>query len=86
MGNTGDWTYVGDVSQPYPMIYKRSDGNETFMVVLNPSAKKVKANIPTQGGKAATFVIGSGKTNYKPGKSTDKIDMNGISCAIYKIE
>lgn len=86
MGNTGNWTYVGDVNQPYPMIYKRSAGNETFMVVLNPSAKKVNASIPKQGGKVATFVIGSGKTSYKPGKMSDKIEMNGISCAIYKIE
>ena len=86
MGNTGDWTYVGDVSQPYPMIYKRSAGNEIYMVVLNPSAKKVKATIPTQGGKVAKYIMGSGKTSYKPGKTQDKIDMNGISCAIYKID
>jgi maltose alpha-D-glucosyltransferase/alpha-amylase len=86
MGNTGDWTYVGNIDQPYPMVYKRSANNETFMVVLNPSAKKVKASIPTQGGQKATYVMGSGKTSYKPGKTTDKIELNGISCAIYKIE
>ena len=86
MGNTGDWVYVGDINQPYPMVYKRTDGKETFMVVLNPSAKKVKAIIPSQGGKQATYIMGSGKNSYKPGKTTDRIEMNGISCGIYKIE
>ena len=86
MGNTGDWTYIGNVAQPYPMVYKRSGEGETFIVILNPSAKKVKANIPTQGGQKATFVMGSGKTKYKPGKALDKIELDGVSCAIYKIE
>ncbi len=86
MGNTGDWTYIGNVKLPYPMIYKRSADEETFVIVLNPRSKKVKASIPSQGAKKATFVMGSGKTSYKPGKTTDKIDLDGISCAIYKLE
>lgn len=86
MGNTGDWTYIGNVEQPYPMVYKRSANTETFVVVLNPSTRKVKANIQSLGAKKATFVMGSGKTSYKPGRTTDTIELNGISCAIYKME
>jgi maltose alpha-D-glucosyltransferase/alpha-amylase len=77
---------VGDINQPYPMIYKRTDGKETFMVILNPSAKKVKASVPSQSFGKASYIMGSGKTSYKPGKSADKIEMNGISCAIYKLD
>lgn len=86
MGNTGNWTYIGNVEQPYPMVYKRDADGETFVVVLNPSSRKVKANIQTLGAQKATYVMGSGKTSYKPGKTTDKIELNGISCAIYKME
>lgn len=83
--NDADWELLSDVNQPYPMIYKRSDGKQTFIVVLNPSGKKVTAVIPAQG--QVELVIGEKKSGtYKSGKAQDKITVNGITAQIYQMK
>ena len=85
MSNTGDWEYVSDPDQPYPMVYKRFSGDEVYVVALNPSGKKVKATFNTlqrTGTEAFSMV---GKTSYKPGKTTDQIEMGPVSAVIYKM-
>jgi len=84
LGNQGEWEYVGDVNHPYPMIYKRTDGKESYIIAINPGAKKVKALIPSQGASATTKVA-TGKATYKVTKKGDTIQLNGCSAAIFKI-
>lgn len=85
LGNDADWEMLSTTAQPYPMIYKRTDGKDTFIVVLNPSAKKVTAEVPSQG--AVKMVLGNAKQgSWKAGKTGDKVTVNGVSALIYKVD
>ena len=87
LGNDAEWELVSNVDQPYPMVYKRTDGNETFIIALNPSKKAVSAKITHQDGEAAELVAGSNtkKSSYKFSKENDQIKMDGVSALVYKI-
>jgi len=84
MGNTGNWEFMGDLQNPYPMIYKRSDGKEVYIVALNPSGRKVKATISAHNRKAIPVIM-VGKAKYKAGKSEDVISLDGQSAVIFKM-
>lgn len=87
LGNNGDWELVSNVTHPYPMVYKRSVGNEIYIVALNPSGQKVQAQITAQvGGKNVKIAFNSGKGSYKSGKTTDLITLNGVSAVIFKLK
>ncbi len=87
LGNDADWELVSSVDQPYPMVYKRTDGKETYLVALNPGKAGVTAKIAHQNGKVAQIMVGSSKKNsYKFGKDTDTIKMDGVSALVYKIQ
>lgn len=48
LGNDGDWQLLSNVGQPYPMVYQRSFGSETYLIALNPSGKKVSVSLHRQ--------------------------------------
>lgn len=77
LGNDGDWQLLSDVSQPYPMIYQRSFGSETYIIALNPSARKVSATLSI--GQAQPVMV-SGKASL----NKNKISLNAFTAAIYK--
>ncbi len=83
----GDWRYVGDLDNPYPMIYARTLGNEQYVVVFNPSDRTVEGSIATMG-KCAKWVYGNHKSLAKCKTSKDKhtFTMKPVSVAIYKID
>ena len=85
LGNNGSWRLLSSTDQPYPMIYERSDGNERYVVVLNPSARAATAHIASLGGKAEV-VTAVGKASYKSGKGTDTVKAGGISATIFRIK
>lgn len=84
LNNDGGWELISNVNQPYPMVYKRFSGGETYLIALNPSGRKVSVNIPHQG--KGIVKLGTGKVSYKSGKTFDKIQLNGISSAIFSIK
>jgi len=87
LGNDAEWELVSNEDQPYPMVYKRTDGNETFIIALNPSGKSVNAKITHQDGQTAELVASSAKKGtYKFGKDSDQIKMSGVSALIFKIK
>lgn len=86
LGNDGDWKMVSSLEQPYPMIYERWNVEDRCLVVTNPSAKTVSAEIPTYGVKNPESIGGSyGKVTYKTGKQTDKITIAGVSAVVYQL-
>lgn len=85
LNNEGEWELLSDIKQPYPMVYKRSYGSESYIVALNPSAKKVKTNLKPQHVVNSRQVFASGKAKYKTGKNFDIIEMNGLTAAIYQM-
>ncbi|MCI1640876.1 MAG: alpha-amylase family glycosyl hydrolase [Bacteroidales bacterium] len=84
LGNKGSWEMVGSLDKPYPMIYKRTSGNESYIVALNPSGKTVSAVIPVNSEMATLY--GTGKVRVKDGKSGNKITMGPVSAVILKVE
>ena len=87
LGNDAEWELVSPVDQPYPMVYKRTDGKETFLVALNPGAKAVKTAFPTLGAKSVELMVGEkAQSGYKSGKKTDQISMKGITSAIFRLD
>ena len=87
LNNDGSWNYVGNVEQPYPMVYRRSSDYEDYIVALNPSGKKVKATINSQGASVATIVYNTGKGTYKiqPKGKGDTITLDPCSAIIVKL-
>jgi maltose alpha-D-glucosyltransferase/alpha-amylase len=77
LGNDGDWQLLSDVSQPYPMVYQRTFGNETYIIALNPSGKKVSASLSI--GNAQPVMVSD-----KASISKNKITLNAFTAAIYK--
>ena len=67
------------------MVYKRFSGDEVYVVALNPSGKKVKASFNTLQRTGTEVFSIVGKTSYKPGKTTDLIEMGPVSAVIYKM-
>ena len=86
LGTAGDWEYVGDLDNPYPMIYKRSLGDEKYVVVFNPSDRKVSGDI-ARLGKKVSWVYGNDAKLAKCKTSADKhtFTMQPVSVAIFKI-
>lgn len=85
LGADAGWKLVSSLDQPYPMVYERRNGSERCLVVLNPSAKQVSAEIPSYGCNPELIAGSYRKATYKKGKTTDKITISGISSAIYVI-
>lgn len=84
LGADGDWRLVSSLDQPYPMIYERSLGAERYLVVINPSAKKVSATIPATN--AVPVIIGGSyeKATFKAGKSGHTFTISDNSAVIYQ--
>ena len=86
LGVEGEWKYVGDMDNPYPMIYARTLGAEQYVVVFNPADRTVSGTIPAMG-KRAEWVFGNNASlaKCKTGKDAHTFTMKPISVAIYKI-
>ena len=76
---------LSSTDKPYPMVYERTDGNERYVVVLNPSAKPATAQIAALGGKAEV-VSAVGKASYKQGKKNDTVKAGETSATIFRIK
>ncbi len=87
LGTAGEWEYVGDLDNPYPMIYKRSLDGKNYLVVLNPSGR-VATGSTAKLGKKAVWVYGNDARLAKCKTSADghTFTMQPVSAAIYEIE
>ena len=59
------------------MVYQRTLGNETYVIALNPSGKKVSASLSI--GKGQPIMV-SGKCHL----NKNRITLNAFTAAIYK--
>ena len=86
LGVEGEWKYVGDLDNPYPMIYSRTLGDEKYVVVFNPADRDVEGSIAPLG-KRAEWVYGNNPhlTKCKTTKEGHTFRMKPISVAIFKI-
>ena len=86
LGTEGEWEYVGDLQNPYPMIYARTLGSERYLVVFNPSDRTVSGEVNMEG--KAKWIYGNNPqlAKCKSSKQGLIFTMKPISVAIYKIQ
>jgi maltose alpha-D-glucosyltransferase / alpha-amylase len=88
LGNTSNWELESDVNKPYPLVFLRWVNNEKYIIVINPSGKKVETTVPSKGENKAIFILGNtSKSSYRIGKKgTDIVQLPPVSAAVYKLE
>lgn len=84
LANDGDWKTVSDVENPYPWVYTRSTDTDTYYVVLNPSAKTVKATVDASAPLELIYSVGKPKAKVANGKVT--FTMPGVTSAVYRMK
>ena len=82
LSNCGDWKVISNLDKPYPYVYSRSMGDQTCVVVLNPSAQKVTVDIPYLADKTLEPLVVTGKCKAKG----SKITVGGVSSAVYLVK
>jgi maltose alpha-D-glucosyltransferase/alpha-amylase len=87
LGVDGEWEYVGELDNPYPMIFSRTLGEEKYVVVFNPADREVEGKIAPLG-KRAEWVYGNNASlaKCKSTKEGHTFKMQPISVAIFKIK
>ncbi len=90
LGNSGEWEFISDTDQPYPMVYTRTAGKERYVIAINPSAKKVSAEFTSLKANGAEVVISANdKVTYKcaKGRNTmDKVTLAPVSAAVIRLK
>ena len=87
LGVAGEWKYVGDLDNPYPMIYSRTLGEDKYVVLFNPADREVEGSIALMG-KKVEWVYGNNASlaKCKTSKDGHTFKMQPISVAIFKIK
>ena len=75
---------VFDESRPYPMLFLRTDGLDTYLIALNPTSKKQKATLDLSS-EAPSTVLNSGKFSCKTGRKGLQLNMGPVSAAVVKL-
>lgn len=86
---------VFNVSQPYPMVYLRSNGKETFLIALNPTGTRKSLTLNdevssyrsmTEGVKGIVNPVASlGKCSYKRTGKGDILTLDATSGIIIRL-
>ncbi len=79
-----DFIPIFNAGQPYPMVYLRTDGKETYLIALNPTGKKQELMLDKRS-TAPVVVRSFGKATYKPVRKGDKLSMAPVSALIVKL-
>lgn len=85
LANDGDWQTLSDINNPYPWIYSRNNGKDTYVIALNPGEKKAEAIVEIPAAKSLQPILVNGKATTYITKKGIRIKLAGISSAIFKI-
>lgn len=85
LANDGDWQTLSDINDPYPWIYSRNNGEDTYVIALNPGEKKAEAIVEIPTAKRLQPILVNGKASTDITKMGIRIKLAGISSAIFKI-
>ncbi|MBO6118816.1 MAG: alpha-amylase [Bacteroidales bacterium] len=83
LANDSDWMLLNKENVDYPLVYQRADGQDTVIIAINPSKKKVKFKIPYKYDNPS-ILLKNGNAYYRNKKQDDYIYMNGVSSIILK--
>ena len=76
---------VFDRVNAYPMVYRRSDGTETWIVALNPTGKPCTLTFPQEGRGTVPAVLSSGKATLRISSGKATLKMNPVSVYITRL-
>lgn len=84
---SSEWTPLFDEENPYPMVYTRSDGEECYLVALNPTGVRRTVAIPSlKGAKSSPKpVMLSGKACCHITSKGTVVAMEPVSAMIVRI-
>lgn len=86
LGTRGDWRVLSDVDNAYPLVYERRDGDERFIVVINPSARRAETRLEKLGGRPVTVYGDAEAFAYKSQSDCDRMIVRPFGVAVCKIE
>jgi maltose alpha-D-glucosyltransferase/alpha-amylase len=84
LGNTADWRMLSDPLVPYPLVYERTDGKETFIIIINPREKAAKTVVDVQGEVEPYWGDVKG-VNIRKVKGQTSLKVDGISAVICRV-
>lgn len=85
LANDGDWQTLSDINIPYPWIYSRNNGKDTYVIALNPGEKKAEAIVEIPAAKSLQPILVNGKATTDITKKGIRIKLTGISSVIFKV-
>ncbi|MEI6178806.1 MAG: alpha-amylase family glycosyl hydrolase [Verrucomicrobiota bacterium] len=83
LGGEGDFKPLFAEPNKYPFIYKRTLGNATIVVALNPSDKAANTEISLGRSRREPAVLDACGTSLLRGKSRWEVRMEGLSYGIF---
>jgi glycosidase len=68
----------------YPLVYKRANDQEEYIIAINPSSRMAQAEFPSQSSAETEIIYGS-HGNYINQGGYCRINLQGISAVIYRV-
>ncbi len=68
----------------YPLVYKRSNAEDGFIIAINPSARAVSVDIPYESSKPPEIILGS-TSNLELIDGVIRITLRGQTGGIYRV-
>ena len=84
LGNTAEWRMLSDPLVPYPLVYERTDGDETFIVIINPREKTAETVVDLQG-EVEPFWGDVKSVKARKVKGQTALKVKGVSAVICRI-
>jgi maltose alpha-D-glucosyltransferase/alpha-amylase len=82
--SSGDLKILFAQAGKYPLVYQRTNGNDTYIVAVNPAAHVAEAEFPYPASAQAETIYGiQGSLSFQHGAF--KIRLPGISGGIYRM-
>lgn len=69
----------------YPLVYQRSNGKETYLIVLNPSGTRQKISFDYPGTVSKVSPILVNRVAVQAGNNKLTVDADGVSYGIFKL-
>lgn len=87
LGARGDWHFVSNPDQPYPMVYLRELDGRKFLVAINPGGRTATAEFAAPAQSAKTIYGTADKVaRYTLRKAQAQLRMAPVSAAILELE
>lgn len=85
LGLDGNIEFLYAKKCTYPLVYQRSNGKETYLIVLNPSGTRQKVSFDYPANVKSVTPVLINRIAVKSGATQLTIDADGVSYGIFKL-